>query len=165
MCLLVASKFLYQGAAQNKTNRNLSNALAIMTCTDNCITPEETFKHMENCHCLREVLNIVGDKWSLLVIAILNTGTKRFNEIQRIISMKKNVGGISQRMLSRTLRDLQRSGMAMRRIEPTVPPSTYYSLTPLGKAILVPISTLADWAQKNYPSIRQSQKQFDKNRC
>jgi len=110
----------------------------------------------KSCLPVREVLNLVGDKWSILIVRILDTGTKRFSELQH------SIDGISQRMLSRTLRDLERNGLLTRRVEPTLPISVYYSLTPLGKTLLVPVKGLAEWALKNYPQINEAQQAFDK---
>ena len=110
----------------------------------------------QSCHAVREVLNLVGDKWSILVVVNLESGTKRFSELQHIIE------GISQRMLTRTLRELERDGLVTRRVEPTVPPSVYYKLTPLGETLLVPVKGMAEWARKCYPQITAAQQKFDK---
>ncbi len=128
-----------------------------MSGTNKRVTTKESVKHTEqSCRPIREVLNLVGDKWSILIVAILDGGTKRFSEIQHSIE------GISQRMLTRTLRELERYGLLTRRVEPTVPPSVYYTLTPLGKTLLVPIKGLAEWARMNYPKIHEAQEKFDK---
>src|SRR5262245_39267032 len=93
-----------------------------------------------DCTTIREVLNRVGDKWSVLVIALLGDGTKRFTELQRTIE------GISQRMLTLTLRQLERDGLAKRTVYPTIPPRVEYSLTPLGRTLLEPVMALSAWA-------------------
>ncbi|MFV0431502.1 MAG: winged helix-turn-helix transcriptional regulator [Alphaproteobacteria bacterium] len=117
----------------------------------------DTLSHNEeSCRPVREILNIVGNKWSILIVALLEDGTKRFSELQR------NVDGISQRMLTRTLRELERHGMLSRKVEPTVPPSVYYTLTPLGESLLAPAKALAFWAHGNYPEIQAAQKAYDK---
>lgn len=107
------------------------------------------------CVPVREVLSRVGDKWSVLVVVILSHAPLRFNELRRRIE------GISQRMLTRTLRELERDGLITRTVEPSVPPSVEYALTSLGKTLLEPVKALASWAQSNHPKIRQAQQSFD----
>jgi DNA-binding HxlR family transcriptional regulator len=110
-----------------------------------------------DCMAAREVLNRVGDKWSLLIISMLGDGTKRFNE------MKRSIEGISQRMLTLTLRVLERDGLVKRTVYPTVPPRVDYELTPLGQTLLEPVKALVAWAQQHRPEIRDAQVQFDLN--
>src|SRR5215207_2908746 len=81
----------------------------------------------QSCTTVREVLSRVGDKWSVLVIAMLGQGTRRFSELQR------SIDGISQRMLTLTLRQIERDGLVERTVYPTIPPRVEYSLTPLGR--------------------------------
>ena len=85
----------------------------------------------------------LGDRWSMLVIILLGGRTHRYNELHRAIE------GISQRMLTRTLRTLEADGLVTRTVHPTVPPSVEYGLTERGRSLLVPISALADWAVDN----------------
>jgi DNA-binding HxlR family transcriptional regulator len=87
-----------------------------------------------------EVFRRLGDRWSMLVIVLLGGRPHRYNDLHRSIE------GISQRMLTRTLRTLEAQGLVHREVYPTVPPSVEYSLTPLGQSLLVPVSALADWA-------------------
>jgi DNA-binding HxlR family transcriptional regulator len=87
-----------------------------------------------------DVLRRVGDRWTLLILVLLGRRPHRFNELHR------SVEGISQRMLTRTLRALERDGLAARTVYPTIPPSVEYDLTPLGRTLLNPLSALADWA-------------------
>ncbi|WP_405484487.1 winged helix-turn-helix transcriptional regulator [Nocardia sp. NBC_00511] len=87
-----------------------------------------------------EVLQRIGDKWTLLVLALLARRPYRYNELQRAIE------GISQRMLTRTLRGLEADGLVRREVFPTVPPAVEYSLTTRGESLLDPLSALADWA-------------------
>jgi DNA-binding HxlR family transcriptional regulator len=87
-----------------------------------------------------EVFRRLGDRWSMLVIILLGGRTHRYNELHRAVE------GISQRMLTRTLRTLETDGLVERTVHPTVPPSVEYGLTPLGRSLLVPVSALADWA-------------------
>lgn len=109
------------------------------------------------CSGVREVLNFIGDKWSVLIIVILDGGSHRFSELQR------KVHGISQRMLTRTLRGLERDGLVLRTVEATVPPSVYYELTPLGKTLLNPVKDLTLWAQINLDKIQKAQEKFDRD--
>ncbi|APU16828.1 MULTISPECIES: winged helix-turn-helix transcriptional regulator [Actinoalloteichus] len=94
-----------------------------------------------------DVLRRIGEKWSVLVIVLLGDRPRRFNELHRAVD------GISQRMLTRTLRTLVQDGLVHREVTPTVPPSVEYSLTPLGRTLLVPLSALADWAFEHGPEI------------
>jgi DNA-binding HxlR family transcriptional regulator len=109
-----------------------------------------------DCRAISEVLARVGDKWSVLVVSKLGTGTKRFNELRR------EIGGISQRMLTLTLRGLERDGLVERTIVPTSPPGVEYDLTPLGRDLLQPVSALSTWAIRNQGKIEQSRLKFDK---
>jgi DNA-binding HxlR family transcriptional regulator len=127
-----------------------------MSGTNKRVTRKAPSHTEQSCRPVREVLNRVGDKWSILIVSILDEGTKRFSEIQHSIE------GISQRMLTRTMRELERDGLLTRRVEPTVPPSVYYSLTPLGKTLLVPVRAVAQWAFENYKEINEAQQAFDK---
>ena len=97
----------------------------------------------------------IGDKWSVLVVSKLGGGTKRFNELRR------EIGGISQRMLTLTLRALERDGLVVRRIVPTSPPGVEYDLTVLGRDLLQPVSALSAWAIRNQAKIEQSRAKFD----
>jgi DNA-binding HxlR family transcriptional regulator len=107
---------------------------------------------------LREVLDRIGDKWSVLVIDALGKGTHRFSDLQRGID-----GGISQRMLTRTLRSLERDGLVVRTAHPEVPPRVEYDLTPLGRTLLGPVNMLADWASEHRPVIRANRRHYDTN--
>src|SRR5215831_16544018 len=93
-----------------------------------------------DCRAVASVLSRVGDKWSVLLIMTLHDGPKRFNELKRMI------GGISQRMLTLTLRGLERDGLVTRTVFPTIPPRVDYELTALGETLLEPIQGLAEWA-------------------
>jgi DNA-binding HxlR family transcriptional regulator len=109
----------------------------------------------ESCPAVREVLNRVGDKWSVLVVGLLGDGPKRFTEIRRSIE------GISQRMLTLTLRGLERDGLVTRSVEPTIPPRVDYDLTHLGRTLLEPIRALAGWAAANRTAIQEARERFD----
>ena len=109
----------------------------------------------ESCVAVREVLSRVGDKWSVLVIGLLGDGPKRFNE------MRRSIDGISQRMLTLTVRGLERDGLVTRTLYPTIPPRVDYALTHLGKTLLEPVSALAAWADKNRLQIQSARDKFD----
>ncbi|GAA2658241.1 helix-turn-helix domain-containing protein [Streptomyces aculeolatus] len=94
-----------------------------------------------------DVLRRVGDKWSMLLVILLGGRPHRYNELHRAVE------GISQRMLTRTLRTLESDGLVRRQVHPTVPPSVEYSLTPLGRSLLEPVSALADWAVRHEEEI------------
>src|SRR5437667_12899990 len=101
------------------------------------------------------ILARVGDKWSVFVIMMLGDGPKRFNEIKRMI------GGISQRMLTLTLRGLERDGLVTRTVFPTIPPRVDYELTKLGRSLLEPVSGIGLWARQNRAAIQDARLRFD----
>lgn len=109
----------------------------------------------KSCPFVREVLSLVGDKWSVLVIVLLGDSTRRFNEMKRMIE------GISQRMLTLTLRGLERDGLVKRAVYPTVPPRVEYALTPLGKKLLKTVEDMARWAVVNRKDIERARADFD----
>ncbi|MEO8701865.1 MAG: helix-turn-helix domain-containing protein [Kofleriaceae bacterium] len=109
----------------------------------------------ETCPAIREVLHRVGDKWSVLIVAYLGEGSMRFSELRRSIE------GISQRMLTLTLRGLERDGLITRTVFPEIPPRVDYELTRLGKTLLVPIQGLTEWAEDNRTSIQEARTRFD----
>ena len=104
---------------------------------------------------VREVLDRVGDKWSLLVIGLLGDGDRRFNEIRR------RVDGISQRMLAVTLRGLERDGLVTRTVYPTVPPKVEYSLTVMGRTLLSTVCDLVAWADSYAGEIDTARSHYD----
>lgn len=103
---------------------------------------------------VRNVLDQLASKWSVLILTTLAERPYRFGEL------KREIGDISQRMLTQTLRDLQADGLIERTVFPTTPPSVEYKLTPLGKSFLEPLSAVVDWAFKNHPAIREARKEF-----
>jgi DNA-binding HxlR family transcriptional regulator len=109
----------------------------------------------EDCRAVSEVLARVGDKWTVLVVSQLGDGPKRFNELRRAL------GSISQRMLTLTLRGLERDGLATRSVFPTVPPRVEYKLTKLGRSLLAPVSALGLWARRNRSAIQVARQRFD----
>jgi DNA-binding HxlR family transcriptional regulator len=104
----------------------------------------------------REVLERVGDKWSLLVIGLLGEGPQRFAELRR------SVDGISQRMLTVTLRGLERDGLVTRTVRPTVPPRVDYALTPMGRTLLNTVRNLLEWADEHLPEIDAARAAYDR---
>jgi DNA-binding HxlR family transcriptional regulator len=109
----------------------------------------------DSCPAVREVLNRVGDKWSVQIVALLGDGPMRFSELRRSIE------GISQRMLTLTVRGLERDGLITRTVFPEIPPRVEYELTKLGKTLLEPISALADWAHEYRTAIHEARERFD----
>jgi DNA-binding HxlR family transcriptional regulator len=108
-----------------------------------------------DCRAVNTVLARVGDKWSVLIVGLLGDGPKRFNEIKRL------VGGISQRMLTLTLRGLERDGLVTRTVFPTVPPRVDYELTELGHSLWKPVEALGGWARANQAEIEAARRRFD----
>jgi len=112
-------------------------------------------KVRDDCVAAREVLDRIGDSWSALTVGTLARGPQRFTELQR------SIDGVSQRMLTLTLRGLERDGLATRTVFPTVPPSVQYALTPLGRTLLDPVRGLAEWATKHREQIQSARDRFD----
>jgi DNA-binding HxlR family transcriptional regulator len=113
-------------------------------------------RHSAECLAVNSVLARVGDKWSVLIVRLLGDGTKRFNEIKRA------VGGISQRMLTLTLRGLERDGLIKRTMFPTIPPRVDYELTDLGRSLWAAVEPLGLWANNHVSDIHKSREKFDK---
>jgi DNA-binding HxlR family transcriptional regulator len=112
-----------------------------------------------DCRAVSGVLARVGDKWSVLIIVLLGDGPRRFNEIKRM------VGGISQRMLTLTLRGLERDGLLTRTIFPTIPPRVDYELTKLGRSLQGAVEPLGSWAQVHVVDIHRARDKFDKRKA
>ncbi len=109
-----------------------------------------------NCSAMSDVLNRIGDKWSVMVVGILGqNGVLRFNEL------KRHINGVSQRMLTLTLRNLERDGLVTRTIYPEVPPRVEYDLTELGKTLQAPISRLWDWSAAHHDEIVEARIIYD----
>lgn len=108
------------------------------------------------CAAVAPVLARVGDKWSVLIVRALGPGPRRFNDL------KRDVGTISQRMLSLTLRGLERDGLVTRTVFPTVPPRVDYALTVLGRSLWEPVEALGAWAQRHHPEIAAAQRRYDR---
>jgi DNA-binding HxlR family transcriptional regulator len=116
----------------------------------NVLDPES-----HDCKAVSGILGRVGDKWSVLIIMRLGDGSRRFNEIKRMI------GGISQRMLTLTLRNLERDGLVNRTVTPSIPPRVDYELTDLGRDLLIPVAALGQWAIRHQPCIQAARAHFD----
>ncbi|REK75050.1 winged helix-turn-helix transcriptional regulator [Paenibacillus paeoniae] len=101
------------------------------------------------------VLEIISNKWTALVIYSLEEGTIRYGEI------KKRIEGISQKMLTQTLRQLERDGLVTRKVTPSVPPIVDYTLTPLGKTLIPCMKMLKEWAAEHYPSVQQARVSYE----
>lgn len=107
------------------------------------------------CRPISELLARVGDKWTVLVVGLLGDGPLRFSALRRMIA------GISQKMLTTTLRSLERDGFVTRTVFPTTPPSVSYELTTLGRDLLVPVGALAKWATENQARVDAAREKFD----
>src|ERR1700737_142896 len=113
--------------------------------------------HLDSdCRKVASILARVGDKWSVFVITRLRNGPRRFNEIKRM------VGGISQRMLTLTLRGLERDGLVTRTVFPTIPPRVDYELTDLGHGLWKPVEALGTWANEHLTQIEDARARFDR---
>jgi DNA-binding HxlR family transcriptional regulator len=108
-----------------------------------------------DCTATREILSRVGDKWSVLVVVLLGDDARRFNELKRALD------GISQRVLTATLRGLERDGLVTRTVRPTRPPQVTYALTALGRTLLEPVRLLAVWAQGSRGEVQRARDAFD----
>lgn len=112
----------------------------------------------EECRAVSDMLARVGSKWSVLVVVTLGGGPKRFSELKRAL------GGISQRMLTLTLRGLERDGLVTRTVHPTIPPRVDYALTRLGRSLLDPVSRLGAWVRENRAAIEAARRRYDARR-
>jgi DNA-binding HxlR family transcriptional regulator len=107
------------------------------------------------CRTISTLLSRIGDKWTVLVVVTLSQGSKRFNELRR------EIPSVSQRMLTLTLRNLERDGLVSRAVTPSIPPRVDYALTELGHSLQKPIMALSDWALDNVVKIHEAQARFD----
>jgi DNA-binding HxlR family transcriptional regulator len=106
---------------------------------------------------LRQTLELVADKWVVAVLYVLSSGTRRYGELQR------EIGDISQRMLTRTLRDLERNGLVQRKVYPVVPPMVEYSLTPLGETMNGVLKSVCDWSTQNFDAVETARIEYDRS--
>lgn len=109
----------------------------------------------QQCAAMRMVLDRIGKRWTLVIVAILSTGPRRFNQLRR------DLAGISQRMLTLTLRSLERDGLVSRMVIESVPPQVEYALTPLGRSLFGEVAKLLDWAQRNAHQMDRAQAAYD----
>jgi len=116
---------------------------------------EDVGMSLDDCVVIREVLSRVGDRWSVFVVCLLREGPKRFSELRRA-----NIG-ISQRMLTLTLRGLERDGLVIRTVSTTAPRRVDYALSPLGRTLLTSVLDLAAWANTNRNEILSARSRFD----
>ena len=107
------------------------------------------------CRTISTLLARIGDKWTVLVVKTLGEGSRRFNELRR------EIPSVSQRMLTLTLRNLERDGIVSRTVTPSIPPRVDYALTDLGCSLLTPVMALSEWALENIESIHEAQARFD----
>lgn len=106
----------------------------------------------------QQVLDVLGNKWSTIVLYCLAYGPHRYGEVQRRIE------GISQKVLTQTLRNLERHGLISRQAYPEVPPRVEYALTPLGASLIDPLQAIADWSRQHYAEVAASRSQYDRDR-
>ena len=132
--------------------------------TDGGLSHDKLFARIEkhgvdsvapSCRPVTDILARVGDKWSVMIVMLLAPGPRRFNEMRRAIN------GISQRMLTLTLRGLERDGLVTRTVFPTIPPRVDYELTELGQSLRKPIEALGEWAFTNRPQVEAARARFD----
>lgn len=117
--------------------------------------PTRFMPMLEDCSITRQILDRVGDKWSVLIIVNLGVKALRFKELQR------RSGGISQRMLTQTLRHLERDGIVWRKATPTVPLTVEYGLTSIGESLLEPLTSLVEWVNQNNGKIAEARIDYD----
>lgn len=115
-------------------------------------------KESDGCHAVMEILNRVGDRWSMSIVRRLRRKTMRFNELRR------SLHGISQKVLTMTLRSLERDGFVARRVIPTKPPRVDYELTELGRDLWKSVAALGDWAKTNHAAVKVARKAFDERK-
>lgn len=120
---------------------------------NNAVTSDTRFHG--DCQAVGGVLSRIGDKWSVLVVMLLSGGPKRFSELKRAI------GSISQRMLTLTLRGLERDGLVTRTVTPSIPPRVDYELTDLGHSLCGPVRGIGDWAFQNHMQIEAARRAYD----
>jgi DNA-binding HxlR family transcriptional regulator len=119
------------------------------------VTSLEHTIHSQPCRAVAGTLSLIGNKWSVIIIMLLSERSRRFNELKRLI------GGISQRMLTLTLRELEREGLVTRTPFPTIPPRVDYALTELGHSLKEPVVALGLWAIQKQPALEAARRRFD----
>lgn len=126
-----------------------------MDVTDSAIEEAPVRRETGECLKVTQVLSRIGDKWAVLVIIMLHERGYRFNEL------KRGIDGISQRMLTLTLRNMERDGLVTRTVTPSIPPRVDYELTPVGHSLAGPVKILGEWAFENLRHIAAAQASFD----
>ncbi|WP_246120521.1 winged helix-turn-helix transcriptional regulator [Cohnella terricola] len=116
----------------------------------------EQWEYESPCH-YRRALEVVSSKWTVLVFYELESGTKRYGDL------KRSIEGVTQKMLTQTLRQLERDGLVDRRVYPSVPPTVEYSLTPLGETLIEPMRILHKWTDAHYDSVLQARREYDRD--
>lgn len=119
------------------------------------VTNSEPDVFRETCP-TRAILARIADKWTTLVIGILSK-----HEAVRFTDIRRAIGGISQKMLTQTLRDMERDGLVLRTVYPVIPPRVEYALTPLGRSLCGPLNALSNWAEEHMADVQQAQAAFD----
>jgi DNA-binding HxlR family transcriptional regulator len=109
----------------------------------------------EECRASADILARIGEKWTVMVVGVLSQGSMRYSQIFKLMH------GISQRMLTLTLKSLERDGLVTRTMHPTIPPRVDYALTERGQTLIVPLSALGMWAQENRTAIEATRRDFD----
>lgn len=117
--------------------------------------PREKADAHATCTAMADILNRIGDKWSVMVVGYLARQTMRFNEL------RNTIGGISQRMLTLTLRNLERDGLVTRTVYPEIPPRVEYALTDLGRTLTEPLDALWQWAAEHQDDVQQARTAYD----
>lgn len=107
-----------------------------------------------DCNAVADTLALIGDKWTVMVVGVLSRQTMRYSEIRRAVD------GISQRMLTLTLKRLEEEGLVVRTMYPTIPPRVDYALTELGRTLIVPLRTLFDWSIAHRPEMMKARKAY-----
>ena len=115
------------------------------------------YLHGTDCRPVAEILSRIGDKWSVMLVMELHGGKKRFSELRRTLH------GISQKMLTTSLRGLERDGFITRTIHPTIPPKVEYQLTDLGRELAIPVRALGEWATQNRDRVLAARDRFDRS--
>jgi DNA-binding HxlR family transcriptional regulator len=113
-----------------------------------------TAQEKENCKVVVEMLSRIGDKWTVMIVGALAEGTMRYTEIHR------GIDGISQRMLTLTLKGLEEDGLVARTVYPTIPPRVEYALTPMGRTLTRPLFALYQWTMEHRPAMLQARKAY-----
>ena len=123
--------------------------------SNNCLTVDPEDHDPEDCKALGQILDRIGDKWTIMVVGVLASGPTRFNAILRTI------GGVSHRMLTLTLRSLEREGLVTRTAYATIPPKVEYALTDLGRSLIEPLNALSNWVVLHRPTIEAARSDYD----